>query len=95
MPTGGLSALSEATVVLRYVEWRSWLFRLISLFKVRESAFDPTIRKFEINGAGMVVGDPFEDIDTTLSGIGREVARRAAPPEGPNRRSPGGFGQPE
>jgi circadian clock protein KaiC len=43
---GGLSALSDVVVVVRYVELRSRLFRLISLFKMRAGAFDPTIREF-------------------------------------------------
>jgi circadian clock protein KaiC len=95
VPVGGLSALSEVLVVLRYVELRSRLFRLVSLFKVREGAFDPTIREFAITDAGIVVGKPFEGVEAVLSGIAREVARRAeaAPPEGGDRGSSGGIGR--
>jgi circadian clock protein KaiC len=53
VPAGGLSALSEVMMMLRYVELRSRLFRLISLFRVREGAFDPTIREFAITDAGI------------------------------------------
>jgi circadian clock protein KaiC len=97
VPAGGLSALSEVMVVVRYVELRSCLFRLISLFKVRVGAFDPTIREFAINDdVGVVVGKPFEGVEAILSGLAREVARNAEvapPPEGHDRRSPGGSGQ--
>ena len=78
VPAGGISALSEVMVVLRYVELRSRLFRLISLFKVREGAFDPSICAFTIDDAGIVVGEPFEGVEAVLTGIAREVARNAA-----------------
>lgn len=95
VPAGGLSALSEVMVVLRYVELRSRLFRLISLFKVRDGAFDPAIREFAINDAGIIVGKPFEGVEAVLSGIAREVARTAAvkPVEGHDRGSSGSTGQ--
>ena len=60
-------------VLLRYVELRSRLYRLISLFKVREGAFDPTIREFTITDAGIVVGKPFEGVEAVLSGMAREA----------------------
>lgn len=83
VPPGGLSALSEVMVVMRYVELRSRLFRLISLFKVRDGAFDPTIRKFTISDAGITVGTPFEGAEGVLSGIARQVVTgaEAAPPQ--------------
>ena len=77
MPVGGISAVAETLVLLRYVE-RSRLFRLISLFKVREGAFDPTIRQFVITDRGIVVGEPFEGVEAILSGMPREAARNAA-----------------
>ena len=58
----GMSSLAEVMVLLRYAELRSRLYRLISLFKVREGAFDPTIREFAITGAGIIVGEPFEGV---------------------------------
>ncbi len=67
MPVGGISSLAEVMIMLRYVELRSCLFRLLSLFKVREGAFDPTIREFTITDLGIV-----------LSGMAREAARIAA-----------------
>jgi circadian clock protein KaiC len=78
VPVSGMSSLAEVMVLLRYVELRSRLYRLVSLFKVREGAFDPTIREFAITGAGIVVGEPFEGVEAVLSGMGRDAARRAA-----------------
>jgi circadian clock protein KaiC len=78
VPVSGVSSLAEVMVVLRYVELKSRLYRLISLFKVREGAFDPTIRKFEITAAGITVGEPFEGVEAVLSGIAREVTLRGS-----------------
>lgn len=89
MPPGGISSLAEVLVLLRYVELRSRLFRLISLFKVREGAFDPTIREFTItDAAGIVIGEPFEGVEAVLSGMAREAARATLP------SSRNGNGQP-
>jgi circadian clock protein KaiC len=78
LPVGGISSLAETLILLRYVEIQSRLFRLISLFKVREGAFDPTIRDFVISDSGIVVGKPFEGIEAVLSGMAREAAVRAS-----------------
>ncbi len=95
VPAGGLSALSEVMVVLRYVELRSRLFRLISLFKVRDVAFDPTIREFNISNVSIVVGKPFEGFEAVLSGIGREVTTGlvAATARDSDQGATGGSGQ--
>jgi circadian clock protein KaiC len=78
VPVGGISSLAESLLLLRYVELRSRLFRLISLFKVRDGAFDPTIREFAITDTGVVVGQPFEGVEAILSGMAREAAARDA-----------------
>jgi circadian clock protein KaiC len=78
VPGCGLSSLAENLLLLRYVELRSRLFRLISLFKVREGAFDSTIREFSIADSGIVVGKPFEGVEAVLSGMAREAAVRGS-----------------
>ncbi|MBV1800307.1 ATPase domain-containing protein [Siccirubricoccus sp. G192] len=78
VPVSGISSLAEVMVMLRYVELQSRLYRLISLFKVREGAFDPTIREFEITAAGITVGEPFERVEAVLSGMARAALSRAA-----------------
>jgi circadian clock protein KaiC len=90
LPVGGVSMLAEVVVVLRYVELRSRLYRLVSLFKVREGAFDPAIRKFEITATGIVVGEPFEGAEAVLSGMARAASRgtAVAPSEGGARVLP-------
>ncbi|MFC7556411.1 RAD55 family ATPase [Pseudoroseomonas wenyumeiae] len=78
VPVSGISSLAESMIMLRYVELKSRLYRLLSLFKVREGAFDPTIREFEITATGIIVGERFEGVEAVLSGMARAVASRAA-----------------
>jgi circadian clock protein KaiC len=89
VPPGGIAPLAEVMVLMRYVELRSRLYRFISLIKVREDAFDPTIRELTIGNAGIVVGKPFEDVEGILSGMAREVTKGGiAGPSGDNQASP-------
>jgi circadian clock protein KaiC len=90
VPPSGVVPLAEVIVLMRYVELRSRLYRLISLVKVREDAFDPTIREFTIGNAGVVVGKPFEGVEGILSGMAREVTKGGtAVPSGDNQASSG------
>ena len=45
-PIGDLSSLAENLILLRFVEVRSRLYRLVSLLKVRDSDFDPTLHEY-------------------------------------------------
>ena len=59
-PVSGIASLGEVMMLLRYVELRSRLHRMISLLKVREGAFDTTIREFTISDSGIIVGEAFD-----------------------------------
>jgi circadian clock protein KaiC len=91
LPLQGVSPLSETLILLRYVELHSRLRRLISVFKVRDGPFDPTIREFSISDAGIDIGHPFQTAEAVLSGLARGAARTAAegggPPPPPDRDS--------
>jgi circadian clock protein KaiC len=90
VPPNGIPRLAEVMVLMRYVELRSRLYRLISLIKVREDAFDSTIREFTITDAGVVVGKLFEGVEAVLSGMARDVAKGGtAVPSGDNQASSG------
>ena len=91
-PGSDISSLAEAMILLRYVELRSRLCRLISLSKVRAGAFDTTIREFSITDPG--VGKPFEGVQAVLDNGAHESASAASPGDSPSL--PGdGTGQPE
>ncbi len=72
-----LGAAIDNIVTLQYVELRSELHRLISILKVRESDFDPSIREFTISEGGLHVADTFGSAEAVLTGIGHWRGRRA------------------
>jgi circadian clock protein KaiC len=81
----GLSATVENIVLLRYVELRSQLHRLISILKVRESAYDPSLREFRITPQGLEVAQTFESAESVL---GEAAAQGAQPPASPGHLVP-------
>jgi circadian clock protein KaiC len=72
-PVSELSTITENLILLRYVELRSRLYRLISLLKIRDSDFDPTLRELVMSERGLAVGDSFSSVEGLLSGFGRQV----------------------
>lgn len=60
IPVPSLSAAMDNGILLRPVELRSALHRLVSVLKERETGFDPTMRAFTIGPEGIVVGDPLD-----------------------------------
>jgi circadian clock protein KaiC len=80
MPNPELANVVETVVLLRYVELRSQLHRLVSIMKMRESQYDTSIREFKITDAGVEVAASFESAEAILSGIARTA--------------PGGEGRP-
>lgn len=55
MPVPGISAIAENLLELRYRERDNTKQRLISLLKVRSSAFDGDVHAFEISGRGLTI----------------------------------------
>lgn len=68
VPVQNISATMDNGLLMRTVELRSSLHRMISVLKQRQTRFDPTIRELLIGSQGLVVGDPF-DASSVLSGI--------------------------
>lgn len=61
IPLHNLSAPMDNGILLRSQEVASSLRRTISVFKERQTGFDPTIREFVIGADGVVVGEPFDE----------------------------------
>jgi circadian clock protein KaiC len=78
VPIDGLSGLADNLILLRQVELRSQLYRLLSILKVRASDYDTAIREFHITNQGIVVAATFESADAILTGIARTTSSRAA-----------------
>ena len=69
-----ISGLIDAIVLMRYVEQRSTVRRGLTVLKMRGSAHESTIREFSVDGSGLRVGEPFDDVDGILAGA---TVRRA------------------
>ena len=71
---GSTSASAVDNVIfLRHVELRSQLRRLISVLKMRNSAFDSSIREFVINEKGIQVAETFQSAEAILTGLARPL----------------------
>ncbi|MBI3910557.1 MAG: AAA family ATPase [Armatimonadetes bacterium] len=82
-----LAVLVENLVMLRYVEFRSELYRIISILKMRDSDYDRSIRQYIITKQGLQVLAPMETGEGILTGIARlpsemRVKRQTRRPEG-------------
>lgn len=80
MPNPELANVVETVVLLRYVELRSQLYRLVSIMKMRESRYDTSIRELKINDDGLEVAASFESAEAILTGYARQAV--AGRPEG-------------
>jgi len=76
IPLPGVSAIAENIVVLRAVERRSQLYRLLSIVKTRGSGHDPAIRAFTIGETGLALADTSASAEEILDG----TVPPAAPP---------------
>jgi circadian clock protein KaiC len=68
VPVGGLSALVENLLFMRFVEHRSTLRRLLSVNKIRDSDHDPHLREFVITDRGIALGEVFADMEGVMTG---------------------------
>jgi len=73
IPIDGVSALADNIVLLRHVELRSQLYRLLSIVKVRDRSYDGGIREFQITDRGVVVADTFDTAEQILTGTARVI----------------------
>ena len=71
LPHPELGNVVETVVLLRYVELKSQLHRLLSIMKMRESPYDTSIREFRIGEHGVEVAGSFESAEAILSGSPR------------------------
>lgn len=63
-----ISTITDSIILLRYVEMYGEMRRGITVLKMRGSAHDKEIREFSIDGKGMHIGKPFNNITGILSG---------------------------
>ncbi|WP_126628807.1 ATPase domain-containing protein [Dictyobacter alpinus] len=66
-----IAILVENILFLRYVELYSQLYRLISIIKMRQSGYDPSIREFRITDQGLNIAATFDSAEAILTGAAR------------------------
>ncbi|MBW3631530.1 MAG: Circadian clock protein KaiC [Chloroflexi bacterium] len=72
VPVPAASATMDNGILLRQVELRSSLRRLVSVLKVRQLGSDPAIREFVVGDQGIAVSGPFATSSGLLTGRGTE-----------------------
>jgi circadian clock protein KaiC len=68
LPASGTSTTADNIILLRYVELRARMRRVISVIKSRGDAHDNALREFEIGDDGVNILDIFRDAEDLLSG---------------------------
>jgi circadian clock protein KaiC len=68
VPLDPASLVTSNVVLLRHVELRSQLYRLISVLKMRQSGHDRAIREFRITDQGLEIADDFASAEAVLTG---------------------------
>jgi circadian clock protein KaiC len=63
-----ISTLTDAIILLRYVETYGIMKRALTVLKMRGSRHDKDIRQFTIDGSGMHMGEPFRHVTGVLAG---------------------------
>ena len=72
---GSVSAVAENIMLMRYIELDSELRRILSVVKVRESGFDPTIREISITSEGLQLRALPEPLKGLFTGQAHRQAR--------------------
>lgn len=67
VPIEAISSIAENMVLLRFIEVRSRLYRLISILKVRNSSFDPSLHEYAITNSGLVINETPDSAEAILS----------------------------
>lgn len=69
-----ISTLTDAIILIRYVEVYGDIRRGIVVIKMRGSSHEKEIREFTINGQGMHIGRPFRGVTGILAGNPMQVS---------------------
>ena len=64
-----ISTITDAIILLRYIEISGSLSRGILIIKMRGSQHEKDIREFSIDDKGLHIGDTFDGLPNVLSGI--------------------------
>ncbi|MGZ3461356.1 MAG: RAD55 family ATPase, partial [Archangium sp.] len=79
LPFSGVSHIVENMMLLRFVELRSQLYRMVSVLKMRDSGYDSALREFRITDKGIELADTFQSAESILTGEPRPAKFPARP----------------
>jgi circadian clock protein KaiC len=68
-----VAAVGENLLLLRFVELRGRIHRILSILKMRDSQYDSDLREFEITDAGLRVLAPLRSAEGLLTGHARPL----------------------
>jgi circadian clock protein KaiC len=66
IPLQGLSDVTDNHIVLRFVESGASLYRLMSILKVRDSAFDSDLRELRFSAGGIELAESSASVKAIL-----------------------------
>jgi circadian clock protein KaiC len=75
LPIQGVSSIAEIILVLRYVELRSELHRMVSVLKVRDLGINPALHRFMITSRGIVIEPDSGNAEKILAQAMRQGGR--------------------
>jgi circadian clock protein KaiC len=70
VPINGLSAATQNIILLRHIEHRAAMLRVLAILKVRDDDYDARMREFRITDAGIRLLDTFVAESSVASGGG-------------------------
>lgn len=78
LPLQGVSCIAEIILVMRYVELRSELHRMISVLKVRDLEINSALHRFTITGRGIAIEPDSANAENILAQAARQGGRSGA-----------------
>ena len=74
LPLQGVSCIAEIILVMRYVELRAHLHRVIAVVKVRNALIDSAFHKFTITNTGIVIDEDASEAEQILAEAAQQTA---------------------
>jgi circadian clock protein KaiC len=75
-----VSVTVDNILLLRHVELDGQLERIVSVIKIRDSAFNARVHRYHIGGGGFAIGEPLAGVEGILIGLARLRSESAPPP---------------
>jgi circadian clock protein KaiC len=81
VPITGLSAATQNIILLRHIEHRASMLRVLAILKIRDDDYDARMREMRITNDGILLLDTFAGESGVASGGGVSSDPRAKEPE--------------